>query len=119
MIPPGAGPNVWNGGAAGAGLGGIGIGVGIYELLKRGEATDNIYAAHEHPSGFWPGDKGAAEWGRRNGFGAREGRGRFHGIKQSCPGSNARDNYGVNPETGDVVDPEGDIVGNLNDVKSK
>ena len=31
--------------------------------------------------GFWQGDKGAEEWGRRNGIGAAEGRRRFHGIK--------------------------------------
>ena len=82
-------------------------------------ALDNIYSANSHPPGFWPGDKGAAEWGKRNDVGAREGKGRFHGIKQSCPGSKATDDYGVNPSNGDVVDPAGDIVGNLNDVKSK
>ncbi len=57
--------------------------------------------------------------GSRNGVGAREGRGRFHGIKQGCPGSRATDVFGVNPEAGDVVDPNGDIVGNLGDMKSK
>ena len=71
------------------------------------------------PPGFWPADKGAAEWGRRNGFGAREGKGRFHGIKQSCPGSRATDVFGVNPDTGDVVDPSGELVGNLDEAKPK
>jgi RHS repeat-associated protein len=78
-----------------------------------------IWMANNFPPGFWPGDKGAAEWGRRNDVGAREGKGRFHGIKQGCPGSKATDNYGVNPDTGDVIDPAGDPVGNLGDVKSK
>ena len=72
-----------------------------------------------YPPGFWPGDKGAAEWGRRNGFGARDGKGRFHGIKQGCPGSRPTDNYGVDPATGDVIDPNGDDVGNLWDAKPK
>ena len=71
------------------------------------------------PPGFWPGDKGSAEWGRRNGFGTRDGKGRFHGIKQGCPGSKPTDNYGVDPATGDVVDPNGDVVGNLWDAKPK
>jgi RHS repeat-associated protein len=70
------------------------------------------------PPGVWQGDKGAAEWGRRNGVGQREGKGRFHGIKQDCGGRGA-DNFGVNPDTGDVYDPEGHVVGNLDDVKSK
>jgi RHS repeat-associated protein len=71
------------------------------------------------PPGYWPGDKGAAAWGVKNGVGAREGKGRFHGIKQKCKGSKATDKYGVNPDTGDVMDPEGQSVGNLDDVKSK
>ncbi len=74
--------------------------------------------ANAFPSGVWPGDKGAAEWGRRNGVGTREGKGRFHGIKQGC-GGRGTDNFGVNPDTGDVYDPEGHVVGNLDDVKSK
>jgi hypothetical protein len=70
------------------------------------------------PPGVWPGDTGAAEWGRRNGVGARDGKGRFHGIKQGCKGR-GKDNFGVDPVTGDVFDPSGDIVGNLDDVKPK
>jgi hypothetical protein len=27
--------------------------------------------------------------------------------------SKPTDKYGVNPETGDVIDPEGEIIGNL------
>ena len=68
------------------------------------------------PSGFWPGDKGAAEWGRRNGIDAKEGQRRFHDIKKGQrgkPGSRAADNCGVNPETGDVIDGNGDDIGNL------
>ena len=69
--------------------------------------------------GFWPADKGAAAWGRRHGNGARDGVGRFHGIKQDDPGSRPDDPYGVNPETGDVEDPDGENVGNLGEVKPK
>lgn len=68
------------------------------------------------PRGFWPGDSGAEEWGRRNDVGAAEGRRRFHqGVKQADNMSRPRDDYSVNPETGDVADPEGEVVGNLND----
>ena len=49
------------------------------------------------------------------GAGLREGRRRFHrGVKQGDNMSGAADSYGVNPETGDVIDPEGEGVGNLN-----
>ena len=70
------------------------------------------------PSGFWPGDKGAAEWGRRNGLGAKEGQRRFHDIKKGQrgkPGSRAPDNCGVNPETGEVIDGNGEDIGNLDE----
>lgn len=110
-IFPGAGTIV--GGAIGAGLG-----------LWAGDKIADALAAQPMqasglPPGVWPADTGSSEWGRRTGVGAKEGRGRFHGIKQSCPGSKATDVFGVNPETGDVYDPVGDIVGNLEDVKSK
>lgn len=70
------------------------------------------------PQGTWPADAGAGEWGRRTGVGAKDGRGRFHGIKQGNKGR-PTDKYGVNPETGDVYDPNGEYVGNLNDAKRK
>lgn len=82
-------------------------------------AVDRMFS-DSFPPGVWPADKGAAEWGKRNGVGAREGKGRFHGVKQGR-GSRGRatDNFGVDPDTGDVYDPAGDVVGNLGDVKSK
>ena len=68
------------------------------------------------PRGFLPGDTGAAQWGVRNGVGAKEGKHRFHkGIKQGDKMSGATDDYWTNPETGDVIDPSGDYVGNLED----
>ncbi|MDH5824648.1 RHS repeat-associated core domain-containing protein [Luteimonas sp. RD2P54] len=68
------------------------------------------------PPGFWPGDSGAAEWGRRNGVGAKEGKDRFHrGVKEHTPGARGDHDFGVNPETGEVVDQNGEPVGNLND----
>ena len=71
------------------------------------------------PPGYWPADRGASEWGRRSGEGAQEGRRRFHGIKQKCPESKATHPYGVNPDTGDVIDPEGENAGNLNEAPPK
>lgn len=82
-------------------------------------ATGNAQQSTGLPPGYWPADAGASAWGRRAGVGAREGKGRFHGIKQKCPGSKATDVFGVNPNTGEVVDPTGEVVGTLDDVKSK
>jgi RHS repeat-associated protein len=68
------------------------------------------------PPGFWPGDKGAEEWGRRHGIGADAGRRKFHDIKQGDKGQGGgkgADDYGTNPNTGDVVNPQGEVVGNL------
>jgi len=71
------------------------------------------------PPGYWPGDKGAEEWGRRHGIGADAGRRRFHKAKQGCPGSKPTDVFGVNPDTGAVVDPEGEVIDNLGEVNAK
>lgn len=68
------------------------------------------------PLGFWLGDSGAAEWGRRNGVGAKEGKDRFHrGVKEHAPVARGDHDFGVNPATGDVVDQNAEPVGNLND----
>lgn len=118
------------GGIAGEGLEPIGGGVpgeiggsyaGRYLGALAGDAIGNIIlnmGTGDRQRGCWPGDTGSAEWGRKNGVGSREGRGRFHGIKQGDQGG-AEDEYSVNPDTGDVFDPSGDYVGNLGDVKSK
>jgi len=92
-------------------------GVIPFPLLGAGpDSPPRVESSNSNwPPGYWPGDKGAAEWGRQNGIGAREGKNRFHGIKQSTPGSRGDDDYGVNPETGDVVDQDGEVVGNLED----
>lgn len=61
---------------------------------------------------------GGEEWGRRNDVGSNEGRRRFHGIKQADKGQGGGkglDDYGTNPDTGDVVNPQGEVVGNLGD----
>jgi RHS repeat-associated protein len=106
------GPEIAGGSAIGGGIG--------YVLGSALDwATGNTQQSTGLPPGYWPADTGAAEWGRRTGVGAREGKGRFHGIKQGCPGSKATDVFGVDPKTGDVVDPTGEVVGNLDDVKSK
>jgi RHS repeat-associated protein len=102
----------------GAGIGAVVtiiIGAAVYDHVHNGD----IQLSASFPPGYWPGDTGAEEWGRRNGVDPREARGRFHGIKQRCRGSKAGDKYGVNPETGDVIDPEGENAGNLGEVKPK
>jgi hypothetical protein len=77
-------------------------------------SSSNILTS-SFPPGYWAGDKGSEEWGRRKGLGAREGRKRFHQIKGDDNKSKATDDYGVNPETGDVIDPEGEVIGNLSE----
>jgi RHS repeat-associated protein len=87
------------------GLGGFGIPHAPYPPLSP-------MCSNPFPPGFWPADKGAEEWGRRNGVGAREGKRRFHQEKQKDKGK-GKDNYGVNPGTGEISNPDGDIIGNL------
>jgi RHS repeat-associated protein len=78
------------------------------------QSTDQY--SKKFPPGFWPGDTGAAEWGRRIGIGAKAGKDRFHrGVKENCPGARGDDDFGVNPDTGEVVDPNGEPAGNLHD----
>ena len=68
------------------------------------------------PHGVWPADKGAEEWGRRHGVTPKEARDRFHDIKQGDgTHSGGKANWGVNPNTGDVYDPDGEVHGNLGD----
>lgn len=62
--------------------------------------------------GYWPADRGAEEWGRRHNVPSDEARRKFHGIKQGAKGK-GKDNYGVNPDTGDIIDQNGESVGNL------
>lgn len=76
----------------------------------------------DFPRGVWPGPSGAEEWGRRNGVGPQEGRRRFHEIKQrekGQGGGRGKENYGVNPDTGEVVNPAGEEAGNLGDGQAK
>jgi RHS repeat-associated protein len=96
----------------GIGLGDVVIGSGLGGLLV---GIDRLFSS-SFPQGYMPGDKGAEEWGRRNDVGAKEGRRRFHQIKgkqRGNPGSKAADACAVNPETGDVIDGQGQDIGNL------
>jgi RHS repeat-associated protein len=96
-------------------------------IIEAGRSIRNAYndaaskpiSANGLPPGYWPGNKGGEEWGRRNGVGAKEGRRRFHGLKQNDPMSGATDKFGVNPDTGEVISPEGEQVGDLNEAKGK
>ncbi|WP_165973492.1 RHS repeat-associated core domain-containing protein [Luteibacter rhizovicinus] len=66
------------------------------------------------PPGFWPADKGAEEWGRRNGVDPAKARKKFHDIKQSdTTNKGGKREWGGNPETGEVRDPGGEIHGEL------
>lgn len=56
--------------------------------------------------------------GRSNGIDPNDARGRFHGVKQSDKWR-GRDKYGVNPQTGEVCNPDGDVVGDLGDALRK
>ena len=61
-----------------------------------------------------PGDKGAEEWGRRNGYDKDEARRKFHKIKQGHNGGPNED-YQVNPGTGDIRDGNGEDAGNMDE----
>lgn len=108
--------------SAGARLAG-GVGLAMWPTPMGAAACEmpggprcGIMMSGAFPPGFWPGDTGAAEWGRRNGVGAREGKEKFHrGVKEHTPGKRGDHDFGVNPATGEVVDQNGDSVGNLND----
>ena len=68
------------------------------------------------PPGFWAGPSGAKEWGKRNGVDPETAKRRFHrGVKGNTLGTRADHDLGVNPETGEVIDQNGETVGNLND----
>jgi RHS repeat-associated protein len=77
-------------------------------------ATHGILYSKGYPPGYLPGDQGAIEWGARNGIPPREAKNRFHDLKGAI-GAGAKENMGVNPETGDVVDGNGEPAGNLFD----
>ena len=99
-------------------LGIIGYAAVEYMMSAPTDGTavcDEICTESRFPPGFWPGDRGAEEWGRRTGIGPREGRRIFHDLKQETLGSGGADDYGVDPETGDVIDQNGELIGNLND----
>jgi RHS repeat-associated protein len=93
------------------------VGIFLYQTRDR-RITQNcpeVLESRSWPRGYWAGDKGAEEWGRKNGKRKGEGKKKFHGIKGKTHGSRGDDKYGVNPETGDIVDQDGKWVGNLND----
>ena len=72
--------------------------------------------SRKFPRGYMPGPAGAREWGRRHGVDPEEAARKFHrGVKGNTNGARADHDYGVNPDTGDVVDPNGDSAGNLED----
>ncbi|MFA5204961.1 MAG: RHS repeat-associated core domain-containing protein [Lentisphaeria bacterium] len=79
-------------------------------------AIPNVVDSSKFPPGYLPGDIGSDEWGRRHGVGAKEGRCRFHNVAKRGVGGRSTDDFGVNPVSGDVCDPNGDPVGNLNDI---
>jgi RHS repeat-associated protein len=94
------------------------VGSAVLAAYALHKATPNVMQSSAYPPGFWPGDAGADEWGRRNDVGAKEGRRRFHDIKKGQrgkPGSRASDSCCVNPDTGEVVDGLGEDIGNLGD----
>ncbi len=90
--------------------------IGAHPCEMPGGPPCGMMMSGSFPPGYWAGDAGAAEWGKRNGVGAREGKERFHrGVKDHTPGARGDHDFGVNPSTGEVVDQNGDPVGNLND----
>ncbi|MEJ6003893.1 hypothetical protein WG898_25155, partial [Paucibacter sp. AS307] len=99
-------------------LGGItALDLGATAAVVGGGAAliDRMFSSGRAP-GFWDAEKGAAEWGRRNGVGAKGGVDIFHDIKRGNrrkPGSRANDNCSVNPDTGEIRDGQGEHIGDL------
>ena len=62
-----------------------------------------------------PLDSGGAEFGRRRGCGADAGRRAAHAVKKADNMSKATNRCQIDPNTGDVYDPEGNHVGNAGD----
>ncbi len=84
-----------------------------------GEGSDIVPPVNgmfNRPPGFWQGDTGSREWDRRNGTG-RKGRDKFHGLKgrDKGPASGSRDSCSVNPDTGEVLDGNGENIGFLDE----
>lgn len=87
------------------------IGAGIYDLT---------HVESRMPPGYWDGPSGAVEWGKRNGVDPREAKNRFHrGVKGKTTAVGGSSACGVNPDTGDVIDPSGESIGNLGDVDGR
>jgi RHS repeat-associated protein len=68
-----------------------------------------------HVAALKPLDRGGEEWGRRKGCGPDAGRRAPHATKNSDPMAGPQDDYQIDPDTGDVFDPNGDYVGNAGD----
>jgi hypothetical protein len=66
-----------------------------------------------------PLDSGGEEFGRRQGCGAKEGRRAAHAVKKADNMSRPTDGYTIDPQTGDVYDPEGNEIGNAGDYIGK
>lgn len=65
---------------------------------------------------FWPADRGAEEWGRRNGVDPDTARRRFHNVKgKDTAHKGGKADWKVDPANGDIIDPEGEVHGNLGD----
>jgi RHS repeat-associated protein len=88
------------------------VGVFVPTELADGTLPPGVMMSN-FPPGYWDAVAGSQEWGQRNGVGKAEGRRRFHKKKQECGGSNANEDYGVNPDTGDIVDSNGDLIDNI------
>jgi RHS repeat-associated protein len=70
------------------------------------------------PDGAIDAIRGAKDWGRKNGVNPNEAVDRFHDIKKgnrNRPGSKAKDDCSVNPDTGEVFDGTGEHIGDLGD----
>jgi hypothetical protein len=69
----------------------------------------------KYPPGYWSGPEGAKEWGRRNGVPPKKAKDKFHKLKGKNKGSGASEDFGVNPDTGDIVDGNGESAGNMDE----
>jgi RHS repeat-associated protein len=98
-------------------IGNLGTWLGnLITPLNPAPPNSNVSLPPVVAAGIWPLPQGARRWAQLNDKNPLDAQNAAHDIKDAdlVEGKNARD-YGVDPETGDVTDPNGEVIDNLND----
>ena len=90
-------------------------GMALVYVGVNGASDNNMYSKGQRPKGALPADVGAKQWDKLNGKG-RAGQDAFHDTKQNSPWRGGREDWSIDPETGEIYDPTGEGYDNLNDL---